>query len=190
MIWSGSRLNFCQALPGPHFSLGRFFFQQSELRETFPWIWQMSVRVDIPAIVNSFLLQQVQISVSWPRYINVFHCNRECFFLRHTELNSKFIVMTIDEVTLNRPEVGTGFSVICWFCRLSVSQFTLKFSTEIFAPYGLFPPWSVFSEIIVSSWQLCCIICYWEDEFISFLWYQCFFRVDPSKMNFWCVQLL
>ena len=38
-----------------------------------------------------------------------------------TELNSRFIVMTMDEVTLNRPEVGTGFSVICGFCRLRLS---------------------------------------------------------------------
>ena len=28
-------------------------------------------------------------------------------------VKSKFIVMTIDEVTLDRPKVGTGFSVIC-----------------------------------------------------------------------------
>ena len=53
----------------------------------------------------------------------------QCFFLRHIELNSRFIVMTIDEVPLNRPKVGTGFSGICWFCRLRLSRFTLKFST-------------------------------------------------------------
>ena len=44
--------------------------------------------------------------------------NRQCFFLRHIELNSRFIVMTTDEVTLDRPKVGMGFSVICGFCRL------------------------------------------------------------------------
>ena len=40
--------------------------------------------------------------------------------------------MTIDEVTLNRPKIGTGFSVFCWFCRLRLLQSTLNFSTEIF----------------------------------------------------------
>ena len=49
--------------------------------------------------------------------------NRECFFLRHEELNSRFIVMTIDEVTWDRPKIGTGFSVICGFCRLRLSSF-------------------------------------------------------------------
>ena len=34
--------------------------------------------------------------------------NRECFFLRHVELNSTFIVMIIDEVTLDRPEIDAG----------------------------------------------------------------------------------
>ena len=34
------------------------------------------------------------------------------FLLRHIELNSRFVVMTADEITMNRPEVGTGFSVI------------------------------------------------------------------------------
>ena len=74
---------------------------------------------------------------------------------------------TIDEVTLNRPEVGTGFSVICWFCRWTSFRVVLKFSTEIFAPYRLFPPQTGFSECAVSSSQFCCTIFYWEYEFIS-----------------------
>ena len=41
--------------------------------------------------------------------------------------------MTIDEVTVDRPKVGTGFSVTCGFCRLRLSRFTMKFSAEIFA---------------------------------------------------------
>ena len=38
MIWSGSRLNFCQSPSGLHISLERFFFQLTELRKTFPRI--------------------------------------------------------------------------------------------------------------------------------------------------------
>ena len=67
------------------------------------------------------------------------------------DLNSRFVVMTIDEVTMDRREVGTGFSVICWFCRLRLSRFALKFSTEIFTPHGVLPPWSGFSKFVVSS---------------------------------------
>ena len=47
-------------------------------------------------------------------------------------------MMTIDEGTLDRPKVGTSFSVICGFCRLRLFRFTMKFSAEIFAPYGRF----------------------------------------------------
>ena len=48
--------------------------------------------------------------------------------------------MTIDEVTLDRPKIGIGFNVIRGFCQLRLSWFTMKFSAEIFAPYGWFPP--------------------------------------------------
>ena len=72
------------------------------------------------------------------------------------ELNSWFIVMTTDEILMNRPKVSSGFSVIFWFSRLRTFRFALKFSTEISNPYSLFPPQSGFSEIMVSSWQSCC----------------------------------
>ena len=122
------------------------------------------------------------------RNINVPQLNRECFFFRHVELNSSFIVMTINEVTMDRPQIGTGFSVICWFSRSRLSRFTMKFSTEIFVPYGWFPPQSAFSEFVVSSWQLCCTFFRWVVEFVIFLSDQYFFRVDSSRINFWCIQ--
>ena len=59
--------------------------------------------------------------------------------------------MTMNEVTLDRPEVGTGFSVICGFCRLGPYRVAVKFFSEIFSPYGSFPPLSGFSEFVVSS---------------------------------------
>ena len=98
----------------------------------------MVARIDIPVIINLLLLQYIQITVCRPSNVNVFQWNRECFFLRHIDLNSRFIVMTIDEVTLDRPKVSTGFSVICWLYRVRLSRFTLNFSTEIFTPYKLF----------------------------------------------------
>ena len=97
--------------------------------------------------------------MSRPCNINVFHWNRECFFFRHNELNSGFIVMTTSEVTLDRPEIGAGFSVISWFCRLRLHRFTLNFSTEIFTPHGRFSPCSGFSlhssrSVLALQWVL------------------------------------
>ena len=57
-------------------------------------------------------------------------------------------------------------SVICWFCRLKLSRFTLKVCWDLHSLR--FPPWSGFSEFVVSPWQFCCTICYWEFEFITF----------------------
>ena len=124
-----------------------------------------------------------------PSNINVFQWNGECFFLRHIELNSRFIVMTIDDVTLNRQNITMDFSVICWFCWLRLFPFALNFSTEIFTPYWLFPSKSWCSEFVISSWQFCCSVCNWEYEFIIFLSDQYFFRVDSSGIDIWCVHL-
>ena len=79
-----------------------------------------------------------------------FGWKRECFLLLHVELNPKFILMTKEAVTLDRPKVGTGFSVICGFCQLRLLRFALNFSSEIFTPHSRFPPWSGFSEFVVS----------------------------------------
>ena len=76
--------------------------------------------------------------------------------------------MTLDEVTLDRPEVRTGFSVIRRFCRLRLSRFIMKFSAEIFAPYRLVPALQWVLEIrSLPLWQFCCTICYWEYELFS-----------------------
>ena len=125
-------------------------------------------RIDIPIVIDTFLLHVVQISMSRPCYINVFQWNRKCFCLRHVDLNSRFVVMTIDEVTFDRPEVGTGFSVICWSCQLRVSRFAL-ISPLRSSLLTVGSRLSVgISECVVSSNQFCCTICYWEYEFITF----------------------
>ena len=72
----------------------------------------MSARIYIPLIVNLLFLHDVQICMCRTCHINVFQWNRECFFLRHVELNSRFIVMTMDEVTLDRPELGASASSV------------------------------------------------------------------------------
>ena len=144
MIWSGSRLNFCQSLLGPHVSFERFSFNRINLVKPFHKSDKLLFESKFQVIIDTFLLQNVQMNTS-NLVPSIYLLNRECFFLRHKELNSRFIVMTTGEVTLDRPKVGTGFSVICQFCWLRFSRFTLKFSTGIFAPYGLFAPLCGFS---------------------------------------------
>ena len=68
--------------------------------ESFPRSKQTSVRVDIPIIISTPFLHDVQISMRRSGRINVFLWDRECFFLLHNELNSRFTVMTVEEVTL------------------------------------------------------------------------------------------
>ena len=85
-----------------------FFFRHIGLNRSaldprvFAW-WKVTI--------YTFFLQHIQICEGGPCHINVFRWNRECFFFRHVELTSRFIVMSIDEVTSDRPE-GTGFSFI------------------------------------------------------------------------------
>ena len=91
-------------------------------------------------MVNTVPLQHVHVCMCNSGNVNAFEWDCECFFFRHVDLNSKFIVMTTDEVTLNRPEIGTGISVICWFCRLRLAQLTLKFFSEILTRYKVILP--------------------------------------------------
>ena len=160
IIKSGSCLIFCKPLPGPRISFGRFFVQQCEHRESCAWIWQISIHIDIPMVVNTGFLQQIQICTSSRARFNVFQWDWECFFFRHVELNWRFNVMTINEVTFDWPEVFPGFSVIFCFCRLRFFRDALKSSS----PYKLFPPTSGFSDSVVSSKQFSCSICGLESE--------------------------
>ena len=145
-----------------------------------------SVRFDIPRVIDTFLVHDIQIRVSRPCHIDVFRWNRECFFAWHVELTSTFILMTRDEILLNRPKVSSGFSVVSWFCRLRPFRFALKFSTEIFTPYRFFPA----SEWVLGIRSLSLTISLYHLPLgqwihLLFLWYQFFFRVDsPDASNF------
>ena len=96
IIWSGCRLNYCQSHTDHIYPFGGFSFNRVNFVNPFHESDKMFVRIDIPIVVDTFFLHDVQISVGRPCYINVFQWNRECFRLRHVELNSRFIVMTDD----------------------------------------------------------------------------------------------
>ena len=57
------------------------------------------------------------------------------------------------------------------------------------SPYGLIPPWSGFSEFVVSSWQFCCTICELENKFVFFLTDQYLLGVSSSRTNYWCISV-
>ena len=96
--------------------------------------------------------------------------------------------MTTDEVTLDRPEIGVGFTVICGFCRLRLSRFImdvlcwdLRCSRLVPASEWILWIRSLFLTILLYHlWK-------WEFEFAS-LSDQYLFRVDSSRINFWCIQ--
>ena len=136
--------------------------------------------IDIPVIVNTFFLLHIQFCVRRPSYINVFQWIWVCFFLWNAELDSSFV--TITEVTLDRPKIATGFSVISCFCRLRPLLVALKFSSEIFTPYRLFAPQGGFSDSMTSSKQSCCSICDWGKKRSPFS-AECFFMAILSPIN-------
>ena len=106
MILSGGRLNFCQCPPTTCI-LEVFFSQYGKLRQSSPRIWHAPVLVDIQIVVDALFLHHVQIIVSGSSYIDILQRDRECFFFRHIQLNSR---MTIDEVTMNRPKISACFN--------------------------------------------------------------------------------
>ena len=67
------------------------------------------------------------------------------------KLNSRFNMMTINEVSLNRPKIFPIFCVIFLFFRMKLFPLAVKFSAEILSPYGAFQSRSGFLEFVVSS---------------------------------------
>ena len=66
--------DFWQSRPGPHPSFWRSFVQQRKSCKTCPWIWQTSVSVDIPIVVNSYFLSNnpnLYELTSWHQYTSV-----------------------------------------------------------------------------------------------------------------------
>ena len=99
--------------------------------------WQISIHVDISIVVNTFFLQHIQICVSrgstWWRQNEVsFPWQKSlCGLRRHL-------------LFLSVGTLPSFLEVLLW---------------EIFTPDWMFPPWSGFSDSMISSKQFCCSIC-------------------------------
>ena len=81
MIWPGCKLFSRASPPGPHKSFRRLFFQESKLCETCPRIRQVSWPIDIPIIIDAFLLLNIQIRTSSSGYVNVFEWKKGMMLL-------------------------------------------------------------------------------------------------------------
>ena len=93
-------------------SFRRFITQYCELRQSGPWVRSMSIHINVPTIVDAAFLQHVQVCPCGPGHVNVIPWECECFF-PHVEVNSKFDVMTTDEVPFDWPKkIVPGFTVI------------------------------------------------------------------------------
>ena len=122
--------------------------------------------------------------------MNAIQWNWKCVFFPHVVLKSRFNMMTIKEVTFDRPVVFPRFSVIFCSCRFRPFRVALKFFSEIFTPCKLLPHQSEFSNSVVSSKQFTCSICGWEyKSFSSPSWRYLFFSIEPSRTDFWRVQV-
>ena len=138
--------------------------------------------LDIPVIVNLLFSKYIQISMSRPGNINVVQWHRNVC-TRGSVWWRKMKSPWIDQRSPRASASSVGSA--CWDSSDSPWISPLRSS---FTPYRLFPPQSGCSEIAVSSWQFCCSICDWEDEFIIFLADQHFFCLDSSRVNIWCIQ--
>ena len=135
-------------------------------------------------MLDTLLLQYIQICVSCPGHVNILHCFWKWFFLRHIEVNSRFNVMTTNDVFFNHSEVVAGFDVIFCFCCFRSFRASLKSFVKIFTPYGFILPQSWFSNFMISSKQFCVPSATGNMIVYPFGRYS-FLSIDTSSVDFW-----
>ena len=79
--------------------------QYNESCETCSHIWQFSISIKGPMIVDVFLQHYIQWCTCSPDNVNVFLWNRERFFSRHVQFYSGLHVMTVNKIAWNGPEI-------------------------------------------------------------------------------------
>ena len=141
---------FVSILPNHIYPFGGVSFNKVKFCETCPRIWQFSISVDIPIVINSFFLWNVQVGMSWPDDINVFQWIGEWFFFWHVLLNSRFDMMTVNQVSWNRPEVFLSFRVIFLFLQVETLPCRLENLRWDSLSSRCVPSQSGFLEFVVS----------------------------------------
>ena len=90
----------------------------TNLSGTCPKKGQVSWPIDIPVIIDAFLLLDIQIRVSCSAYINAFQWNREWLFSWREKFNYGFKVMAVYDVYWNGPRNISCFTSIWkWVLR-------------------------------------------------------------------------
>ena len=168
-----------------------FFFQYGKLSETCPWIRQISWPIDIPIIIDAFLLLDIQICMSSSGYVNVLQWNREWFFSRRVKFDSGFNVMAVYEVSWHGPKVIYRFTgirkrVVRWWKR------PFWFSKKVNVTFSL--TWSLpyqggCSQVLISSKGFDSSICDWKNKLSLFGKYH-LFRIESFRVDFRCVHRL
>ena len=156
-VWPGGHLFSCQSPPRPCISIRCFFVQYSESCETCPRIWQFSISINVPIVIDAAFLHNIQVRISGPGNVDILQWNRKWFFSRHVQFNSGFHVMTVHKIAWDGPEVISSITIIprwvsnwCW--RRSV-WFSLKIAL-FFSQYELF----------TTQWRQHCIECFRVDS--------------------------
>ena len=112
----------------------RNLVQQRDLRESYPWIWQLSVHVGVPIVINTLFLQHIQKCVRRSGHVNVLQKDVGMILLSHVELNSKFNLMTLNEITFDWPRTMLGSTST--FISVGWVRISLNFSHEIFTRFS------------------------------------------------------
>ena len=192
MIWPGCYLPFCQSLPGPHISICRMFLWQSKLSETCPRIRQISWPIDVPIIIDAFLLLDIQIRVRSSGYVNVFQWNEEWFFSRRVKLDSWLNMMAVYEVSWHGPKIISRFtSIQIWVFRWWKWRpfwFSKKINVTLSLNWSR-PYQGGCSQVLISSKVFHSSICDWKNKFSFFGKYH-IFRIESFRVDFRCVHRL
>ena len=111
--------------------------------------------MNLPKIIYAFFLAKRQICISNSGHVNILHgIGNDASF--GTQSNSRFNLMTIYEVSFNRPEVVAGFQ------RPLVSAGLRPIRVFVVLRKDLH-----FQQIHAASKQYCRAVCDWEDQFVT-----------------------
>ena len=102
---------------------------------------------------------------------SIFQWNKERFFSRHVHFNSGFHIMTVNEVSWDRPKITLGFTIIPWWVLSWGWRRPFWFFEELLVLLlclgcpGL--KW-MFSDLdLLKKKKIDCCICDWEDEMVT-----------------------
>ena len=172
-VWSGGRLFSCQFPPGPCMSIRWFFIQYSESYETCPCIWQFSISINVPIVIDVLLQHYIQGCICSPGHVDTVQWNGKWFFSWHVQIDTGFHVMTVNEIAWHGPEIIPGFTimprwVLKWGWRRSVWFFS-KISL-FHSSFWVLPGWGGCSQTLISSTDFDCSLCEWEYKLFTTHW--------------------